>query len=325
MMMNVRFSAVAAALFLASCAHAPAATPPPAPGSLQVIEANPAKGFNFPYLLRVPAAKPQGTTFLLVEPNNTGKVSDNLAVHMDAATKLAGSAIGGFVAKRLDLPLLVPVFPRSETNWQIYTHLLDRDAMLIREGPSRRHDLQLIAMIRDAQTRLGSWDIPVEEKVLLTGFSASGSFVNRFTAMHPQRVAAAATGGLNGLLIVPSATLDSVPLGYPLGVADLESIAGVRFDRERWKRVPQFIYHGADDTNDAVQFDDGYSEEERATVYRLLGERMQPGRWARCQAIYRDAGANVTFRTYPGVGHWTDGKINGEIADFFRGVIVAAK
>ena len=153
--------------------------------------------------------------FLLVEPNNTGKLADDLAVHLAAARDLADKAIGGFVARELALPLLVPVFPRPEKEWELYTHQLDRDTLLVAAGPLQRLDLQLLAMIDDARARLASRGMNLPAKVLLTGFSASGSFVNRFTALHPERVQAAAAGGLNGNLILPLATLGGRELALP--------------------------------------------------------------------------------------------------------------
>lgn len=310
-----RFYLASFLVLAAACAHK--ALPPA--DTLEVIDAAPSKGFHYPYILKMPTtARLDGTTYLLVEPNNTGRVSDDFNVHVEAAKELANRAIGSFVAKRLDLPLLVPIFPRPETGWETYTHALDRDSMLIQDGPMRRLDLQLLAMIDDARKRLRGYGVDTHRKILLTGFSASGTFSNRFTLLHPEKVHAVATGGLNAMLIVPAPTLDSVALPYPLGISDLQEIANTRFDAAKWRAVPQFIYMGAKDDNDAVLFDDGYSASERAIVFQVLGEKMQPDRWTRMQKLYSEAGANATFRTYGHMGHGTDGQINGEIVEFFR-------
>ena len=309
-------------LLAAACTHTLPPKELPAAGTLVTIDAAPAKGFHYPYILKMPtAARLDGTTYLLVEPNNTGRISDDLADHAEAAKKLANGAIGSYVAKRLDVPLLVPVFPRPKTGWERYTHALDRDTMLIPEGEMRRLDLQLLAMIDDARKQLRAYGIETHKKILLTGFSASGTFSNRFTLLHPERVHAVATGGLNAMLIVPAATLDDVSLPYPLGISDLREIAGASFNDARWRAVPQFIYMGAKDDNDAVLFDDGYSESERAIVFSVLGEKMQPDRWTRMQELYRNHGVNATFRTYDHMGHGTDGRINDEIVAFFRSAI----
>lgn len=310
---------LAAALVPSAFAAEPAQ--PSASSSTTLVEAAPERGFHYPYLLVVPAppaADSPSAGILLVEPNNTGKVSDDFIVHLSAARELADKAIGGYVARELGLPLLVPVFPRPEKQWELYTHQLDRDTLLVADGPLRRLDLQLLGMIDDARARLATrgWKLP--EKVLLTGFSASGSFVNRFTALHPERVQAVAGGGLNGNLILPLATLGGSELPYPLGIADLARVAGHAFDAAAWKKVPQFLYMGALDDNDAVQYDDGYTAAEKAIVDAVIGAKMQPDRWEHCQRIYRDAGASVEFRTYAGVGHFTDRKVNEELRDFFR-------
>jgi hypothetical protein len=302
-------------LLIAACAHKNQPAAPPRVASVEVIEAQPAKGFHYPYILRLPSDPVP--PFLLVEPNNTGTISDDFQVHFDAAHKLSGNAIGAYVASKLNLPLLVPVFPRPETDWQIYTHLLDRDTIEIAGGPMRRLDLQLLAMIDDARGRLRARGIKTHDEVLLTGFSASGSFVNRFTMLHPERVRAVAAGGLNALLMLPLEQSGSSALPFPIGVADVATMTGRPFQARAWRRVPQFLYMGADDRNDAVDFDDGYSEAERTLVHTAIGKEM-PVRWETGQRIYREFGANAEFRTYAGVGHWTDAKINDEVTEFFR-------
>ena len=51
----------------------------------------------------------------------------------------------------------------------------------------RRIDRQLIAMIDDASAKLAAMDRPVQSRVLMAGFSASGMFTNRFGMLHPDR------------------------------------------------------------------------------------------------------------------------------------------
>ena len=283
------------------------------------VAASPADGFHHPYFLRLPATMAGGTSYLLVEPNNTGAVSDNPAVHRAAALRTAsGRSVGGPVAEALRAPLLVPVFPRPAQLHQTYTHALDRDTLLVQKGPLQRLDLQLLAMVADARKRLRARNLSLHDRILLIGFSASGSFVNRFTALHPDRVQAVAAGGVNGVLILPAAKSGDHELPFPLGTKDLRTFTGASFQATRWKQVPQFLFLGADDNNDAVAFDDGYSRLERQTVHAVLGQRMQPDRWRKAQALYRAAGANVQFRTYPGVGHGTNGAIHRELIEFFR-------
>jgi hypothetical protein len=54
--------------------------------SLVVVEARPDRGFRYPYVLRIPRNLRAGErSFLLVEPNNTGTVSDDFNVHLETA------------------------------------------------------------------------------------------------------------------------------------------------------------------------------------------------------------------------------------------------
>lgn len=321
--------ALALCLIVAAVARAAADTPTPAPtpaGSLTEVPAAAEKGFHFPYLLFVPtSAAAKRYPYLLVETNNTARTSDDMEVHRNAAVALArDSSVGNFVAKTLGIPLLVPVFPRPSSADNVYTHALDRDTILIADGPLRRLDQQLLAMIEDARPRLAALGHPVKPKVLINGFSASGKFANRFTFLHPHAVAAAAYGGVNGFIMLPVAELRSRALPFPVGLADFEKIAGRPFDRGVYERVPQFGYMGAEDKNDAVEYDDAYSEEERSLIFTLLGRKMMPDRWEAVQKVYAEQKLPVRFRTYEGIPHGTNRAMNTEVAEFFRSAMEAA-
>ena len=291
-----------------------------------VVPAAPDKGFNFPYVLYLPADVTKAShPYLLVEPNNTGDVSDDFSVHLLSAISGADgstNSIGHFVAKRLDLPLLVPAFPRPKSEWLIYTHALNRRTMMVKKGPLARLDLQLIAMIRDAQRNLEIQGIKVQDKILINGFSASGTFANRFVFLHPSLVAGAAYGGVNGILMLPLKESDGRSMKYPLGIGDINSLTDVPFDLDTFKAIPQFIYMGADDDNDAATgHEDAYSNVERDTIYKVLGKRMMPDRWVRAQSIYHDSGINASFKTYQGIAHGTNRAINTEVSDFFQKIL----
>lgn len=308
---------------VSASAAEPAPTLTSGKGELVEIPASPEKGFNFRYLLFLPEmGEGKKYDYLLVETNNTGRTSDDPQVHCAAAIGLArDSSVGNDVAKALRIPLLVPIFPRPANTGNVYTHSLDRDTILIADGPLKRLDLQLLAMIADARARLEGMKRPVRSKVLMNGFSASGLFANRFALLHPEAVAAAAYGGINGFVTLPVAELKSRPLNFPVGIADLEKVSGRPFDRSAYLAIPQFAYMGAEETNDAVVYKDAYSDEERTLIFELLGRTMMPDRWEAVQAVYQNEKVPIQFKTYSGIGHGTDGRINKEVAEFFRGVI----
>lgn len=286
------------------------------------INPNPESGFNFPYYLRIPKGLNQNEVqYLLVETNNTG-VNDTLLHHdREAYQQVIRNSLGSSICSKLKIPFLVPVFPRPAKDWKIYTHAFDRDAAIINSGDMIRLDLQLIAMIENAKEVLKKNNITVKEKILMNGFSASGTFANRFTLIHPELVAGTACGGINAISIFPLSNLKETELNYPIGTNDFEQLFGVKFNLEEFRKVPQFIYMGKNDNNDAVLFDDGYSESERKIIFDLLGKTMIPDRFSKCESIYIQSKVNSTFKVYQGIGHETDKQVFDDVVDFFTKIL----
>ena len=152
--------------------------------SFTKIDANVQKGFSWPYYLLVPNTVKQ-PAILLVEPNNTGSVSDDQAIH-DLAAKNEAQAWTSRM-EELGCPYLIPTFPRPASHPGVYTQALNRDTLLTKLPGFERIDLQLIAMIDDARERLAAKSINVDRKVFMMGMSASGQFASRFVMLHPFR------------------------------------------------------------------------------------------------------------------------------------------
>lgn len=286
--------------------------------SLVVVKKNPEKGFYHDYILFIPDGTPLNKKiFLLVEPNNTGKISDSIEVHKKYAIDLASvSSVGNNISTELKIPLLVPIFPRPASQPLMYTHALDRDVMVETLPELKRLDLQLLEMINDAKSVLNSMNIQIAPKFFMNGFSASATFTNRFSFIHPEIIEALAIGGFNGKLILPQNELNGIKLNYPIGTNDFPALFGKNFDTDTYKSIPQFIYMGKLDENDAVQFDDAYSENERKIINDSIGRSVQE-RYLECQKIYQDNKFNPIFKSYENVGHWTTSDVNLEVILFF--------
>jgi dienelactone hydrolase len=288
--------------------------------TIEVIDANPKEGFNFPYVLRLPEKPRASHSALIVETNNTGNI-DSFGETL-TATKLAaaGNGLGPLVSEWLDLPLLMPVFPRTKADSLLYTHALSRDTILIEEGKLARLDRQLLAMVADARAKLAARNLEVAPKFLICGFSASGTFANRFAFLHPKYLLAVVAGGINAFPMLPVSRWHGARLDYPLGTNDLPALAGTDFDMNAWRSLPQMLFMGTADDNDAVQFPDAYSRSERATIYRVIGKPMAL-RWETAQRIYLALDPHVTFVTYGRTGHATDNLINRDVIAFFDSVL----
>jgi hypothetical protein len=293
-------------------------------GELIFVEPAHEDSFDFPFFLFIPNDVIQNEKVcVIIEPNNSGFVDDDLHRHIEKAERTATNNfyVGNYVAQRLKYPLLVPVFPRSKNQSKIYTHSLDRDVMLQKGNQLERMDLQLIEMFKDAQSRLSNKNIQTQPQFLLAGFSASATFANRFTLIHPDRVLAVAAGGLNGLLMLPADTLENEALNYPIGTNDIKVLTDKPFAKDLFLKTPQFYFMGKLDENDAISYSDAFDQDEREQIYRLLGKQMQPQRWDRCTEIYRNLNVNATILTYKDVGHEQTELIKNDIVKFFGEVI----
>jgi hypothetical protein len=319
--MSVRRPAIAIAIVIALAVAGSAAADEAVVSETLRVSPGAGDTFRWPYYLHIPAdaldaARAGHAPALLVVPNNTGFVDDDFAVHDKAARGLCGGW-QRTLAERLGVPLLVPAFPRPAKQALMYTHALDRDTLLTRDPSLRRLDLQLVAMIDDARTRLAARHLPIRARVLLDGYSASGMFVSRFVALHPTAVLAAAIGSPGGWPLAPVPALDGTPLRYPLGVADLAAVAGAPFDRDAWRRVRLLLYLGDRDDNDSVPNDDSYDEPDRETAMTRLGP-TPVARWPVAEKLYRAAGCACDFKLHPGVDHKPSQQMRDDVTAFFR-------
>ena len=273
--------------------------------TLEKFEADSAKGFQWPYYLYVPSAI--DSSHILVITNNTGYASDDFSVHDQAAQSLVNWKKS--LAKYLGCPLLVPVFPRPYNFQEAgYTHALDEVSLSATSTDYYRLDLQLIAMIEDAINRLNEREINFEGTILMWGSSASGMFANRFTALHPERVKAAAIGAPGGWPIAPIAKYEGVELNYPIGIADLFQLVGYSFDLENFKNTPLYFYLGDQDTNDALPYNE--------TLNTYINSTTPVSRWPIAEEIYNSVGCNCEFVLYPGVGHEITNQMEGDVKTF---------
>jgi hypothetical protein len=283
------------------------------------IEDQETEGFNFPYYLFIPGGIDNNKqVYMLVESNNTGTTSDDFDVHRAKALGLVESSYANRMARRLGAPLLVPVFPRPAKDDQIYTHSLDRDSLEIKEGKLYRIDLQLVSMTRHARELLRHNGFRIHDKVFMHGFSASGSFTNRFAFLHPNLIKAVASGAVNGIPTLPVKSWNGYELPFPIGIGDFEQLMGKPFDEKAYRKVRQYIYMGYFDRNDTVPSRDAWSEAEAKIIKEAIAPRMMPDRWKVSRMIYHQQKLPVQLVTYNGVAHAITNEMQDDITDFFK-------
>lgn len=292
------------------------------------VAANPSAGFNYGYYLWIPQKCSTMTDRRLeVEGNNENPTSE-LQGYADESAKAIASQYtqaNGY-ARSLQTPLLVPCFPRLTSDYyglpygeNVYPQFLNRKAMELTSGPEKRVDLQLVAMIKDADKLLEVNGIKVPEKVLMTGYSASAKFAERFTMLHPDMVMAEALGGVAGLIMLPTSTYAGETLNFPIGINDYKSLTGADFDINTWKSIPQLLTMGANDTNDATTWRDCFTQAEADQTWKVLGKNMVTERWVKTQSIIKELGCNnIQTATYAGIGHEVNGDVLNDVVDFFK-------
>ncbi|AFZ74202.1 PKD domain-containing protein [Natronobacterium gregoryi] len=280
-------------------------------GSVEVVDgleehlvaADPDAGFQYPYYLYAPARLADAkATPMLVEPNDTGTATDEFDRHLEAAERTLEDGIGREIADALSSPFLVPVFPRPQENLvgsDHHVHQLDEATMAIDDGDLERVDRQLLAMVDDARRRLAERGYPVDDRIILNGFSAAGTFVDRFAALHPEEVQSITAGGLDGTVILPIEGAKGHRLKYPVGVANFEELTGEAFDLEAFREVDRFLYVGKHDDSDAIASSGPWTDDERReTALEVYGHDAQRERFPFCKAVYDDVGVDAVFRNY---------------------------
>jgi pimeloyl-ACP methyl ester carboxylesterase len=285
------------------------------PTRVSTHSAKPSAGFHWPYLLYMPHEF--RAPFLLAAPNNTGFVTTDPELLAADGTCTAERAAD--LADHLGIPVLVPLFPRPSVAGEeesLYLHALTRASLLTQIPEYARVDLQFMAMLDDATSALMNQGRTVSQRILITGFSASGSFASRFAMLHPDRVLAVAAGAPGGWPIAPVAKDRGSALPYPIGIGDLESLIGSTPAMSSLRRVAWFFYLGDRDTNDSVPYRDSFSKADETLIVHRFGSSLVT-RWKEAERLYRGNGLDARFKLYPGVAHEVSREMQEDIEAFF--------
>ena len=309
-------------------------------GKTIVVKANPEKGFHFPYLLKT-SKKTVDANYIVVESNNTGGHNKSIKGMTSKAKKSLGWVLGSSISKKLNYPMLMPVFPfatkeiekvlTNKNKYAYYFPQLDSDVLKINNDKYKRIDLQLIAMIDDARGRLLKENNQnINEKVIMVGFSSSSLFSARFTFLHPERVSVAIGGGIGGLLPVPADKINGIDAIYPIGTYDFEKITGKKFDLEEYKKTTQFYYQGTKDkSNPFRRGAEDLTDEEYEIVKKLFVDglpfedkpvslKVSTAMWNNSQKYINQIVDNVKFESPKNLDHEITPKMTSKSAEFIK-------
>jgi len=253
------------------------------------VDANPNDGFNFGYFINLNVCN-DDTVELIGECNNTF-VSESFDETKLKTLKHIQN--GGMVGRRLqnrikNSALIVPCFIRPE---RLYTHSLSSEALKTTRSDLERIDKQFASMIDDAKKQLGVFGLKTSEQIIMTGFSASAKFAQRFALLYPERVSCVIAGGMSAVPCLPIERLNGYNLKFPLGTYDYKELMGKSFDYEKFMSIPHYLFMGEKDTNDPLIYDVCYTNEERNVVYNIYHKDMQK-RWEKMIEVMHQLGMN---------------------------------
>ena len=317
------------------------------------VQAQPEAGFYWPYYIRIPSSTHQSeneshTRYVLFDMVNSGVGDEKNAASTIEKSMLSRNIFSVQLSEQLWLPLIIPAIPRSHVHYYdengqlnaIFEHAFDRDSAQLQQILSSttgsamragykslgydaesfiRLDDQVIAMFEHAVSLLNEQGANVEtEKMFMSGFSASGTFVDRVSMLHPERVKAIASGATLDDMVAPLSTYNNETLPFPIGISDYEQLTNKPFNIEEINKMAKVVYMGAEDTNDTVREDyvDSYNSSERQIIQQAFGNNLL----ARAQLlmkVYRNAGGEAQLILEEGVGHTISPKMKGHLIRFF--------
>lgn len=276
------------------------------------VEPDRQEGFNFGYFIKISNKGTDNKIQLIGECNNCGIVDSN----DDAYRKtLWDIEYNGLVCKRLQAKLensaiVIPCFTRPmsrDGRNDIYTHMLTAQAIKTDVELIKRVDKQFANMIKNAKKVLSDLGFVVGDKIIMTGFSASAKFAQRFALLYPETVSCVIAGGMGAIPCLPIKESNGETLNFPLGVNDYQELTERSFDEEVYRSIKQYLFMGDLDENDPVKHDDCVTNEERRIINILYGKDNQT-RWTNMVEIINKLNLD-NFHTYliEGVAHSPQG------------------
>lgn len=259
---------------------------------------------KIPFVLITPSTLKDGQTLVMesnnLETNNIQSLlKQALGVGKDLNDILKGSD-----------PILIPILPSKSPNAPYYQQL---SAEYFQNG--ERPDLDVVEAINKAKEIMrNQYNIQLNDKIFLNGYSSSGCFAQRFSLIHPELIDTACIGGASGSIPIPNKDLD-----YPLGIKNYKELFGKRFDIEEYKKIIFDYYVGSlecetkssdrTDENgdlspmhDMSYFDKSVPTDVGETHRKNLGQDMFE-RAKNTVEILRNIGINISHKIIPNIAH----------------------
>lgn len=203
------------------------------------------------YIIGIPDNMKDNAEMFIEAYNAGGREKENYAENIQDAMSDKGNPIEKSYADFItDFPVVVPIVPCIK-GWP------DLQQMSPEAVKQYAIHEKFKDCIEDAKLKIESiTGKQVQDKIFLSGYSASGLFAQRFALAYPELINRALIGGAAGTIPVPTSKIK-----FPIGIADYESLFGKRFDSNAYKQI-QFGYYVAE------------KEAEEPGEYDINGDRI---------------------------------------------------
>ncbi len=267
-------------------------------GEIRTVPANPKAGFYWDYLLYIPNTVDKEKTLPVLFTMNDSGIFKSAAELEQATRERFGRGNEDYIAYEIGVPMVLPLIPREKG--EVNSHDLNRAAFLVKEGPYKRLDKQVIAMLQDARKQLKKEGIRTQKKFLVAGFSSAGAFGWKLALLHPKKILAVAAGG-EMYPALPVKSFKGKELLFPVGVSDVKEVTGRDFNEKAWRKIPILLTNGAYDYNDPLN--SVYGQEDGDLVLYVFGQGSIQNRWETARALLAQLAPNVQTHTYPKTEH----------------------
>ena len=203
------------------------------------------------YIIGIPE-KMKNNVEMFVEMYNSGGIQTNTySENVQHAMTDNGNPIEKNYADFMtDFPFVIPIVPDLKG-------MPDFQQMSVESVKDFQIHEKVKECIDDARLQIEQiTGKKVQDKIFLSGYSASGVFAQRFALVYPEIINRALIGGAAGTIPVPTKKLK-----YPIGIQDYKTLFGKEFDSEAYKKI-QFAYYV------------GEREGAKAGSYDINGEKI---------------------------------------------------
>jgi pimeloyl-ACP methyl ester carboxylesterase len=228
---------VAAGAFVATARHPDAAALPAAlssatPRTVVAPASDPGAGFEEGKVMRrALGSDPRQHYYYYVPPGLAKGAPLFVTVHGISRNVEEHATLFAPYARKHGVVLVAPLFTKERN---------DGYQRLEPDASGRSADATLDAIVAEVATRTGA----SPRKLYLFGFSGGAQFAHRYTLAHPERVKRAVVGA-PGWFTFPDRTKP-----YPYGIGPSSDRRALRFDPDRFLRVPVTVLVGGADVGD---------------------------------------------------------------------------